>query len=83
MDGVRVLDVRWWRCVYDHVFPALEPAPGRSLVCPAYNEEATEWCVTSFIFRSFDTAEAARQGDLPPGQQRWAVWARGSDSTRL
>lgn len=77
-DSVEVLDVRWWRCVYEHVFPAVEPAAGHALVCPAYNADASEWCLTSFMFRPFDTEEAAKRGDLPSGRQRWAEWAQGS-----
>ncbi len=56
-------------------FPALEPAPGRELICPCYFEEAEEWCMTSFIYMPYDSAEAAAAGERPVGE-KWAPWAR-------
>ncbi len=71
----RAWQVRWWRCYSGHVFPALEPAPGGELICPCYFEEAEEWCMTSFIYMPYDSAEAAAAGERPVGE-KWAPWAR-------
>ncbi len=45
------------------------------MICPCYFEEAEEWCMTSFIYMPYDSAEAAAAGERPVGE-KWAPWAR-------
>ena len=67
--------VLWWRCCWDHVFPAVQPSPGDLLVCPAYNSDEDEYCLTTFIYMPYETLELAKAGGRPIGE-KWAPWAR-------
>jgi hypothetical protein len=72
--SAREVDVLWWRCVWDHVFPSPTVADGEDLQCPV-STESGDPCGTSFIYRPFATEEEAR-GELPSGAERSAPWAR-------
>ena len=65
----------WWQCCWGHVFPALHPPAGEVLVCPVYNPDEDEYCLTTFIHMPYDTLEQAKVGARPDGEN-WAPWAR-------
>jgi len=44
-------------------------------MCRAYNSDANEYCLTTFIYMPYETLELARTGGRPVGE-KWAPWAR-------
>jgi hypothetical protein len=70
------MEMLWWRCCWGHVFTAPPVADGDEMTCPGEDDGGS--CGTSFIFMPFLSAESARRGQHPPGQEKWAPWARTS-----
>jgi hypothetical protein len=74
VGSVGGMEMLWWRCCWGHVFTAPPVAAGEAMSCPVEDGEGP--CGTFFLYMPFASAEMARRGELPPGPERWAPWAR-------
>jgi hypothetical protein len=70
------MEMLWWRCAWDHVFPAPPVPEGAEMQCPGFDD--TGPCATYFIYMPFASEAEARRGAVGSGEAKWAPWARGA-----